>query len=83
MLQGPASAPSPAAKTQTTSDCYRVGDQVVCPGAGGGVAGDQMRRDDTSYPAYVADVARPDLTYDFDDQYSNFVDVIVSGILSY
>ena len=81
MLQGPPSAPSPVAKTQTTSDCYRVGGQVVCPGAGGGVAGDQMRRDETNYHAYVADVARPDLTYDFDDQYSNFVDVIVFGIL--
>ena len=52
----------------------------MCPGAGGGVAGDQMRRDETNYHAYVADVARPDLTYDFDDQYSNFVDVIVFGI---
>jgi len=55
----------------------------VCPGAGGGVAGDQMRRDETSYPAYVADGGRPDLTYEFDDQYSNFVDVIVFGIFFY
>lgn len=51
----------------------------MCPGAGGGVVGDQ--RYDENSPSYVADAVRPDLTYDFeeDDQYSTFVDVIVLG----
>ncbi|CAG5111559.1 Oidioi.mRNA.OKI2018_I69.chr2.g5855.t2.cds [Oikopleura dioica] len=82
ILRGPSSSSSSSSSSPkpSTSDCYRVGGQIVCPGAGGGVVGDQ--RYDENSPSYVADAVRPDLTYDFgeeDDQYSTFVDVIVLG----